>query len=117
MGRFASVRGNDEDDSFRQVVEQIELVVFTIVSPDHPNSSTRRSLSQHFERAVAAVAQRVDPCESRFDFDRRKRVGGDLLKVPVDPFESPHAGFSLVIRRVPRNRRHAMCAFFFRPLR
>ena len=67
---FLSVCRDYEDRHFAQLAEDIgDLVVLSIVPPDHPNSAARRRLGEHLEGTVLAFLKAV--CNNRTYFTSR----------------------------------------------
>ena len=87
-----SVGGNNEDRRLVDVSEHVgNLFVLAVVPPDHPDLATRWHLGKHPERAVTAFIELVNAVEGGLDLLGGEPVSGDLLQVPFDPLESPHA--------------------------
>src|SRR5205807_1328557 len=93
-----SVRGDYEDGHVAQLAEDVgDLVLLPIIPPDHPDPAARRRRGEHLEGAVLALLKAEDLVERGLDLFRRETVSVDLLQVPLDPLELPHA-------RAPRPR-------------
>jgi len=85
------VCGDDEDWRIVDLPEYVrDLVRIAIVSPDHPHAATRRHLCQHTEGSILPLLKADHPIIRCLDLLGRQGVIGDLLEVPLNPFETPH---------------------------
>ncbi len=56
-----SVGGDDEDRRFLDLSERARnLLVLSVVSPDHPDPAARWHLCEHAEGAIATLVELVD---------------------------------------------------------
>jgi hypothetical protein len=109
-----SISGDYEYRRVAQVAEHMRnLVVLTIVPPNHPNPPAGRCRSEHLQRAVLAFLKAESPVERRLDFLRREAVGVDLPQVPFYPFELPHARASALVglQDSSLRRRHQVAVY------
>jgi len=94
-GMFLSIGGDHEDRHFAQLAEDVrDLVVLAIIPPDHPDPAARRRLPEHLEGTIRAFLEAEDAVERGLHLLCRKGMGVDLLKIPFDPLELPHANVS-----------------------
>jgi hypothetical protein len=91
-GPFHSIGGDHEDGHFAQLPENVrDLVVFSVIAPDYPDSAAGWSSGEHLEGAILPLLEVEDTLERGFDLLRREAMRVDFLQVPLDPLELPHA--------------------------
>ena len=87
-----SVCRDDEDRRLTHLTENVgHLFVLSVPTPDHPNPAARRSFREHFAGAIFASIKVKNTVERCLNLFGRKGMRVDLLKVPFDPLELPHA--------------------------
>jgi len=91
-GMFLSVGGDHEDRRFAQLTKDVRnLVVLSVIPPDHPDPAARWCLGEHLVGTVLPLLEADDTVERGLDLLRGDVVSVNLLKVPFYPLELPDA--------------------------